>query len=62
MFFLCLTSILQKVLGQILKLPETLLTFSTSDLRYDDLVLFILERGKGHVKNQDRTRPELTQP
>ena len=30
--------------------------------RLGQIFIFILEWGKGHVKNQDRTRPELTQP
>ena len=30
--------------------------------RLRQIFIFILEWGKGHVKNQDRTRPDLTQP
>ena len=30
--------------------------------RLGQIFIFILEWGKGHVKNEDRTRPELTQP
>ena len=30
--------------------------------RLGQIFIFILKWGKGHVKNQDRTRPELTQP
>ena len=30
--------------------------------RLGQIFIFILEWCKGHVKNQDRTRPELTQP
>ena len=30
--------------------------------RLGQIFIFILEWGKGLVKNQDRTRPEITQP
>ena len=30
--------------------------------RLGQIFIFILEWGKEHVKNQDHTRPELTQP
>ena len=30
--------------------------------RLGQIFIFILEWDKGHINNQDRTRPELTQP
>ena len=49
-FFLCLTpSFLQKVLGPILRLPETLLTFSTSAWQGCYLCLPDSEPGRGEI-------------